>query len=483
MSAPITFDNSYGQLPANFYTRQALQPVTKPSLIKVNLDLAHQLGVDPTWLQTKDATQVFAGNTLLPGADPLATVYAGFQFGNWNPQLGDGRALLLGEVLTDTGQRFDLQLKGSGPTHYSRGGDGRSPLGPVLREYLVSEAMNALGVPTTRALAAVTTGEPVYREQQEPGGVLTRVASSHIRFGSFQYFSGEQDQASLRRLADYTIDRHYPDLQASEQPYLALLNQVIEQIAQLIAKWQCLGFIHGVMNTDNMLITGETIDYGPCAFMDTFKQATVYSAIDQQGRYAYQNQPAIAHWNLMTLAQALLPLLHDNEDVAIEQAKAALQTFPDRFDDHYNAHSADKLGLTPSKVSRALFSEFLALLETHELDFTNSFSGLADRLESKTPLLPTDDWQQWMAQWHAALQDSQDKPAARHRMQQANPYVIPRNHLIEHAIQQAYNEGRFDQFDALLEAVTRPFDPELARSRFAQAPASDEIVKRTFCGT
>jgi serine/tyrosine/threonine adenylyltransferase len=483
MSAPITFDNSYGQLPANFYTRQALQPVTKPSLIKVNLDLAHQLGVDPTWLQTKDATQVFAGNALLPGADPLATVYAGFQFGNWNPQLGDGRALLLGEILTDTGQRFDLQLKGSGPTHYSRGGDGRSPLGPVLREYLVSEAMNALGVPTTRALAAVTTGEPVYREQQEPGGVLTRVASSHIRFGSFQYFSGEQDQASLRRLADYTIDRHYPDLQASEQPYLALLNQVIEQIAQLIAKWQCLGFIHGVMNTDNMLITGETIDYGPCAFMDTFKQATVYSAIDQQGRYAYQNQPAIAHWNLMTLAQALLPLLHDNEDVAIEQAKAALQTFPDRFDDHYNAHSADKLGLTPSKVSRALFSEFLALLETHELDFTNSFSGLADHLESKTPLLPTDDWQQWMAQWQAALQDSQDKPAARHRMQQANPYVIPRNHLIEHAIQQAYNEGRFDQFDALLEAVTRPFDPELARSRFAQAPASDEIVKRTFCGT
>jgi serine/tyrosine/threonine adenylyltransferase len=483
MSAPITFDNSYGQLPANFYTRQALQPVTKPSLIKVNLDLAHQLGVDPTWLQTKDATQVFAGNALLPGADPLATVYAGFQFGNWNPQLGDGRALLLGEVLTDTGQRFDLQLKGSGPTHYSRGGDGRSPLGPVLREYLVSEAMNALGVPTTRALAAVTTGEPVYREQQEPGGVLTRVASSHIRFGSFQYFSGEQDQASLRRLADYTIDRHYPDLQASEQPYLALLNQVIEQIAQLIAKWQCLGFIHGVMNTDNMLITGETIDYGPCAFMDTFKQATVYSAIDQQGRYAYQNQPAIAHWNLMTLAQALLPLLHDNEDVAIEQAKAALQTFPDRFDDHYNAHSADKLGLTPSKVSRALFSEFLALLETHELDFTNSFSGLADHLESKTPLLPTEDWQQWMAQWQAALQDSQDKPAARHRMQQANPYVIPRNHLIEHAIQQAYNEGRFDQFDALLEAVTRPFDPELARSRFAQAPASDEIVKRTFCGT
>ncbi|MDC3364540.1 YdiU family protein [Pseudomonadales bacterium] len=483
MSAPITFDNSYGQLPANFYTRQALQPVTKPSLIKVNLDLAHQLGVDPTWLQTKDATQVFAGNALLPGADPLATVYAGFQFGNWNPQLGDGRALLLGEVLTDTGQRFDLQLKGSGPTHYSRGGDGRSPLGPVLREYLVSEAMNALGVPTTRALAAVTTGEPVYREQQEPGGVLTRVASSHIRFGSFQYFSGEQDQASLRRLADYTIDRHYPDLQASEQPYLALLNQVIEQIAQLIAKWQCLGFIHGVMNTDNMLITGETIDYGPCAFMDTFKQATVYSAIDQQGRYAYQNQPAIAHWNLMTLAQALLPLLHDNEAVAIEQAKAVLQTFPDRFDDHYNAHSADKLGLTPSKVSRALFSEFLALLETHELDFTNSFSGLADHLESKTPLLPTDDWQQWMAQWQAALQDSQDKPAARHRMQQANPYVIPRNHLIEHAIQQAYNEGRFDQFDALLEAVTRPFDPELARSRFAQAPASDEIVKRTFCGT
>ena len=237
------------------------------------------------------------------------------------------------------------------------------------------------------------------------------------------------------------------------------------------------------MNTDNMLITGETIDYGPCAFMDTFKQATVYSAIDQQGRYAYQNQPAIAHWNLMTLAQALLPLLHDNEDAAIEQAKATLQTFPDRFDDHYNAHSAVKLGLTPSKVSRALFAEFLALLETHELDFTNSFSGLAGRLESNAPLLATDDWQQWMAQWQAALQDNDDKPAARHRMEQANPIVIPRNHLIEHAIQQAYSEEGFDQFDALLQAVTDPFDPGLARSRFAQAPASDEIVKRTFCGT
>ncbi|MBT5054040.1 MAG: YdiU family protein [Gammaproteobacteria bacterium] len=483
MSAPITFDNSYAQLPANFYTRQALQPVTQPTLIKTNLDLAEQLGVDRTWLLSKDATQVFAGNELLPGADPLATVYAGFQFGNWNPQLGDGRALLLGEVLSNTGQRFDLQLKGSGPTHYSRGGDGRSPLGPVLREYLVSEAMNALGVPTTRALAAVATGDMVYREQPEPGGVLTRVASSHIRFGSFQYFSGGQDPASLRRLADYTIDRHYPDLRASERPYLGLLEQVIEQVARLIAKWQSIGFIHGVMNTDNMLITGETIDYGPCAFMDTFKQATVYSAIDQQGRYAYQNQPAIAHWNLMTLAQALLPLLHDNQDAAVEQAKATLQTFPDRFDDHYNAHSAVKLGLTPSKVSRALFAEFLALLETHELDFTNSFSGLAGRLESNAPLLATDDWQQWMAQWQTALQDNDDKPAARHRMEQANPYVIPRNHLIEHAIQQAYSEEGLDQFDALLQAVTDPFDPGLARSRFAQAPAHDEIVKRTFCGT
>ena len=483
MSAPITFDNSYAQLPANFYTRQALQPVTQPTLIKTNLDLAEQLGVDRTWLLSKDATQVFAGNELLPGADPLATVYAGFQFGNWNPQLGDGRALLLGEVLSNTGQRFDLQLKGSGPTHYSRGGDGRSPLGPVLREYLVSEAMNALGVPTTRALAAVATGDMVYREQPEPGGVLTRVASSHIRFGSFQYFSGGQDPESLRRLADYTIDRHYPDLRASKRPYLGLLEQVIEQVARLIAKWQSIGFIHGVMNTDNMLITGETIDYGPCAFMDTFKQATVYSAIDQQGRYAYQNQPAIAHWNLMTLAQALLPLLHDNEDAAVEQAKATLQTFPDRFDDHYNAHSAVKLGLTPSKVSRALFAEFLALLETHELDFTNSFSGLAGRLESNAPLLATDDWQQWMAQWQTALQDNDDKPAARHRMEQANPIVIPRNHLIEHAIQQAYSEEGFDQFDALLQAVTDPFDPGLARSRFAQAPAHDEIVKRTFCGT
>ncbi len=483
MSAPITFDNSFAQLPASFYTRQALQPVAKPDLIQTNQHLAEHLGIDPAWLRSNAATQVFAGNELLPGADPLATVYAGFQFGNWNPRLGDGRALLLGEILTQTGSRFDLQLKGSGPTHYSRGGDGRSPLGPVLREYLVSEAMNALGVPTTRALAAVTTGETVYREQSEPGGVLTRVASSHIRFGSFQYFSGQQDLDNLKHLADYTINRHYPMLLDSDQPYLGLLEQVIEQIAALIAKWQCLGFIHGVMNTDNMLITGETIDYGPCAFMDTFKQETVYSAIDQQGRYAYQNQPAIAHWNLMTLAQALLPLLDANEDAAVEQAKATLQTFPDRFDHYYNEQSAAKLGLTASQISQALFSEFLALLETHELDFTNSFSGLAGRLETNTPLLATDDWLNWMHQWQAARVHSEDKAPARQRMEHANPYIIPRNHLIEHAIQQAYTDAQFDQFEALLQAVTNPFDPAQSASIFAQAPANHEIVKRTFCGT
>jgi len=483
MTSPLFFDNSYAQLPASFYTRQAMQPVADPALIKINPALAEELGVDAKWLNSAAATRVFAGNEQPFGADPLAMVYAGYQFGNWNPRLGDGRAVLLGEIVAANGARFDLQLKGSGPTHYSRGGDGRSPLGPVIREYLVSEAMAALGVPTTRALAAISTGESVFREQSEPGGVLTRVASSHIRFGTFQYFSAQQDQTALKQLADYTLNRHYPDLSESEHPYLNLLEQVIERIAALVAKWQALGFIHGVMNTDNMLICGETIDYGPCAFMDTFKADTVYSAIDQQGRYAYQNQPSIAHWNLMTLAQALLPLFDANPDRAVELAKQKLQEFPARFDHYYQQCCAAKLGMTPSPKSSALFAQLLNLIETHRRDFTQSFVKLADSLGTNTPIIEHEAGHTWHQRWQASALENEPEHQVKSRMLQANPVVIPRNHLIAQAIEEAYQHDRFDHFEALLIATTNPYDRAYANTIFAQPPAAHEVVKRTFCGT
>ncbi|MEJ6539731.1 MAG: YdiU family protein, partial [Halioglobus sp.] len=321
--SPITFDNSYARLPEQFYARQAPVPVTAPGPIRVNRQLAEQLGIDANWLSSEAGTQVVAGNAVPPGSEPLASVYAGHQFGGYNPQLGDGRAILLGEVLSHEGRRFDLQLKGSGPTPYSRGGDGRSPIGPVLREYIVSEAMHQLGVPTTRALAAVTTGEWVQRDGSLPGAILARVASSHIRIGTFQYFAARRDIESLQLLSHHVIDRHYPDAKSSDNPVLAMLEAIISRQAQLMAHWQLLGFIHGVMNTDNMLVCGETIDYGPCAFMDQFNPDQVFSSIDHAGRYAYRQQPAIAHWNLSVLAQALLPILDNEQERAVALAQKA----------------------------------------------------------------------------------------------------------------------------------------------------------------
>ena len=482
MSAPITFDNSYSRLPEGFHQHQALQPVQRPAMIQINPSLAAELSIDEQWLNSEEALGIFSGNTLPSGATPIATVYAGYQFGHWNPQLGDGRALLLGEILTK-GNRFDLQLKGSGPTAYSRGGDGRSPLGPVLREYLVSEAMAALGVPTTRALAAVATGEQVYRETAEPGGILTRIASSHIRFGTFQYFAATQDLENLQKLADYALARHYPEAEGKESPYIALLDAVITKFAKLVAQWQNLGFIHGVMNTDNMLICGETVDYGPCAFMDNFKQSTVYSAIDQQGRYAYQNQPSIAHWNLMTLAQALLPIIDRNEEAAIEAAKACLATFPERYETAFNDLGAAKLGLTPSSCSTELLNDFLTLLEQHELDYTLSFSSLKEQIISDAGSEPEPSLAAWLERWRQALALETNLDQVTTQLSTANPVIIPRNHQIEFAIQAAYQESDFEPFKALNEAVTDPFNEALAMSDFAKAPAANERVARTFCGT
>lgn len=489
----LSFDNSYAALPQQFYTRQAPTPVAAPALIKANPALAKQLGIDPAWLQSDQGVATIAGNHVPTGAEPIATVYAGHQFGHWNPQLGDGRALLLGELTRSDGERFDLQLKGSGRTPYSRGGDGRSPLGPVLREYLVSEAMHSLGIPTTRALGAVTTGEVVYREGALPGAILARVARSHIRIGTFQFFASRQDHEALQLLADHVIQRHYPQLATVPAPYLALLKAVMERQATLVAQWQGVGFIHGVMNTDNMLISGETIDYGPCAFMDDYDPATVFSSIDHGGRYAYQNQPGIAHWNLAALAQALLPLLDTDRDKAVAAAQAAVDGFPGLYSAAYQAVMARKLGLQEwREEDDALLTDWLALLAAEKLDFTLAFRRLAELAAPEDSVGPSVSkvfnlpaaCEPWLARWQQRLQeDGMDSAARAAMMAQANPLFIPRNHLVEAAIQAATRENDFSVFSTLLDIWTGesreppPLDP------YALPPRPEQVVAQTFCGT
>ena len=490
MSSP-SFDNSYARLAERFYTRLPPVPVARPALIRVNEPLAQELGIDAAWLASDEGIATVAGNHVPDGAEPLATVYAGHQFGGYNPQLGDGRALLLGEVLTDDGRRYDIQLKGSGPTPYSRGGDGRSPLGPVLREYIVSEAMHHLGVPTTRALAAVTTGEPVLREQALPGAVLARVASSHIRIGTVQYFAAHRDRDALVELVEHVIARHYPSVADADNRPLALLGAVIAAQAELVARWQLLGFIHGVMNTDNMLLCAQTIDYGPCAFMDHFNPQQVYSSIDHQGRYAYHNQPGIAHWNLSRLAQALLPLLHDDEDEAVALAQAAIDAFPDLFLDAHRRGLAAKLGLQAlAEDDTVLVEDLFRTMADEHLDFTLTFRQLADlacaagqapRLADDFPA--PDALDSWLARWRQRLQS--DPREARQRQQEmyrANPAFIPRNHLVEAAIAAAY-EDDLAPFHQLVEHLQSPFDYRPQARELATPPQPDEVVRQTFCGT
>lgn len=490
---PINFDNSYARLPDTFYTRQTPQAVTTPGPIRVNQALAATLGIDVNWLDSTAGTAVVAGNTLPPGAEPIATVYAGHQFGGFNPQLGDGRAVLLGEVIAPDGKRFDLQLKGSGPTRYSRGGDGRSPLGPVLREYIVSESMYRLGVPTTRSLAAATTGDMVARERFLPGAVLARVASSHIRIGTFQYFAARKDTEALKLLAEHVIARHYPAARGSENPVLALLEGVISRQAQLIAQWQLLGFIHGVMNTDNMLICGETIDYGPCAFMDEFNPEQVFSSIDHGGRYAYRSQPSIAHWNLSCLAQALLPILHDDPQQAVALAQSAIDTFPEQFLHANTMGMARKLGLEEiAEQDTQLVEDLWLLMAEHKLDFTLTFRrladlahvpggathGVAELFDFPEPLQP------WLQRWRARL-DQDALPSAERQglMYRANPVFIPRNHLVEAAIAAATDRDDLSVFHQLVDVLGNPHDyrPDLAL--FATPPRPEQVVQQTFCGT
>jgi uncharacterized protein YdiU (UPF0061 family) len=486
------FDNSYASLPERFYARVAPTSATTPKLIQVNGDLARDMGLDPAWLASAEGIEVISGKRLPRGSDPIAMAYAGHQFGQFVPQLGDGRAILLGEVIGRDGRRRDIQLKGSGRTPFSRGGDGKAALGPVLREYVVSEAMAALGIPTTRALAAATTGETVVRDVLLPGAVLARVASSHIRVGTFQFFAAKGDWEGVRLLADHVLARHYPEAAAAERPYRALLSAVTTAQADLVARWMTVGFIHGVMNTDNMSIAGETIDYGPCAFMDGYNPATVFSSIDRLGRYAYANQPQIALWNLTRMAETLLPLIDENEDRAIADAQAVLGGFQSRFHSAYISGFRQKLGLfTEHEEDGALVEELLRAMAQNEVDFTLLFRQLADaQAESEgeevvLTLFPDPvAYDAWVQRWRARLRKEPEGVAARSvAMRAANPAFIPRNHRVEAVIRSATQEDDFEPFLELLEVLSRPFDDQPKFSHYMAPPRDEERVLATFCGT
>jgi uncharacterized protein YdiU (UPF0061 family) len=492
-NASFAFDNSYARLPDRFFVSMPPTPVAGPRLAKLNAGLARRLDLDPEALGSAEGLQVLSGNQVPGGAHPLAMVYAGHQFGGWVPQLGDGRAILLGELTDRDGMRLDITLKGAGRTPFSRGGDGRAALGPVLREYIVSEAMAALGVPTTRALAAVTTGETVMRDKPEPGAILTRIAQSHVRVGTFEFFAAEGDVEALRLLADYVIKRHYRDATEAENPYRALLDNVIQRQAELVASWQLIGFIHGVMNTDNMSIAGETIDYGPCAFMDSYRAETVYSSIDHGGRYAYCNQPRIAHWNLSCLAQSLIPLLGEGEDAAVDEAKDALGAYPGLFDAAYLAGMRSKLGLRQESAGDgALSQDLMRRMEENKADFTTTFRGLCSLLgtsaKADAPVKELFENQaafdEWAIQWRARLADEPAPDAERQAaMRAVNPAVIPRNHLVEEAITETGENGDFTFLEDLVSVLSSPFEDQPKHSRYTLPPRNDQIVRETFCGT
>lgn len=477
------FENSYARLPDRFYQRIDPTPVAAPAIVRVNAPLARELGLDPEALATADATAILAGNIVASGSEPLAMAYAGHQFGNFVPQLGDGRAILIGEVTDTRGMRRDLHLKGAGPTRFSRRGDGRAALGPVLREYIISEAMAALGIPTTRSLAAVTTGEQVLRETPLPGAVLARVAASHIRVGTFEYFAVRRDVDGLRVLADYAIARHYPQCRNAANPYRAFFDAVIGAQADLIAKWLLVGFIHGVMNTDNMTISGETIDFGPCAFMDFYNPRQVYSSIDARGRYAYANQPTIGHWNLVCLAETLVPLLAETEEAAVGEAEQAMAAFGPRFETAYRMGLTRKLGLGADDEDSALAQDLLRLMADNGADFTLTFRRLSDAARDPAkeagvralfaePAALTE----WLPRWRARLRYEGD-------MHAVNPAFIPRNHIVEEALAAAVKQGDYGPFEALLAVITRPFEDQPGREVYMLPPRPEQVVQQTFCGT
>jgi uncharacterized protein YdiU (UPF0061 family) len=508
----FTFDNSYARLPERFFARLAPTPVAAPRLIKLNEALAQQLGLDPDRLAAPEGVAILAGNAVPERSEPLAMAYAGHQFGHFVPQLGDGRAILLGEVVDRDGVRRDIQLKGSGPTPFSRNGDGRAALGPVLREYIVSEAMHAYGIPTTRSLAAVATGETVRREMPLPGAVLTRVAASHIRVGTFQFFAARGDGEALLQLARHVIARHYPEAAGAgsdpsqpsseithvargegSDPVRRLLDLVIARQAELIAQWLLVGFIHGVMNTDNMSIAGETIDFGPCAFMDFYEPGKVYSSIDHHGRYAYANQPRIGQWNLARLAEALLPLLAGTQEAAIETANEALGTFAGLFEAAYTRGLRRKLGLVRELPDdRPLAQDLLDRMAANGADFTLTFRRLSDAAagaqgDAGVRSLFTDPaaYDGWAPRWRQRLAEDGDatKEERAAAMRATNPAFIPRNHLVEEALAAAVDNGDLKPFETLLGVLSRPYDDQPQRERYAEPPRPHEVVLQTFCGT
>lgn len=475
------FDNTYAKLPDIFFASAQPAAASAPQVVILNHKLAQELGLDLSQLSEVAAAKIFAGQELPSGSQAIAQAYAGHQYGHFT-MLGDGRAILLGEHQTPSGQLVDIQFKGSGQTRFSRRGDGRAALGPMLREYIISEAMAALGIPTTRSLAVVTTGDHVYRSAPLRGAILTRVAASHIRVGTFEYAARSQDPDHVRILADYTIQRHYPELVDAPQKYLQFLNAVIDRQAALIAKWQLVGFVHGVMNTDNMAISGETIDYGPCAFMNTYKPGTVFSSIDHQGRYAYGNQPTIAQWNLARFAETLLPLLSADEKESITIATTALHQFADQFDRYWLGGMRKKLGLqTEQADDLELVRLLLDWMHGADADFTNTFRGLSENLLS-IPSCQQAPFEAWKTRWHQRLaQESSSLSAAQTRMQTINPAIIPRNHRVEEALTAAESQNDLTPFNDLLAALTSPYHLSTDSLHYQQ-PSTDDHYQ-TFCGT
>lgn len=477
-------DNSYARLPKSLFTRLNLNPVRSPKVVILNQSLAKSLGLDLKELQSTEGAAILSGSRIPEGSLPLAQAYAGHQFGHFT-LLGDGRALLLGEQITPSGERFDIQLKGSGRTPYSRGGDGRAVLGPMLREYIISEAMYGLGVATTRSLAVVTTGETVIREAHEPGAILTRVAASHLRVGTFQYISKWGSFDELRALADYTLQRHFPDLDGHENPYLFLLQEVIKGQAALIAKWQLVGFIHGVMNTDNMALSGETIDYGPCAFMDSYDSATVFSSIDTHGRYAYGNQPGIAAWNLARFAESLLPLLHVNQSQAALLAEDAISDFTMLYRNDWLAGMRKKLGLFNKEMEdESLIEDLLALMQKYRADYSNTFLALTFDKTEETSLYAATEFIQWYKIWQARIGRQQaSKAESQQLMRSSNPALIPRNHRVEEALQAAVKQGDYSVMEKLLNVLADPYAHTSKQAEYALLPKQSNGVYKTFCGT
>ncbi len=482
--------NSYAKLPEGFYQKIKPEPVKNPKLIHFNKNLSQELNIDPKIINEKNCKLIFSGNIIPKGSKPIAMAYAGHQFGNFVPQLGDGRAVLLGELIAKNGKRYDLQLKGSGRTAFSRNGDGRSPLGPVIREYLISESLHYLGINSTRSLAIVSTGEDVLRETRMPGGILTRIASSHIRIGTFEFFSYKNDIKSLKALADYTLKRHFTNIPKKHR-YKFLLKKVLKSQAELISKWMSVGFIHGVMNTDNTTVSGETIDFGPCAFMDQYNPNQVYSFIDEGGRYSYINQGKIIFWNLSKFAESLLPILSDNAKESKKLAIECLEIFPGYFEQTWLNEMKKKIGLSKNeKEDHVILNEFFEILRINNLDFTLSFRKLSKYLTEenddhfKKNIKDNINFQNWVAKWKKRLsKENMSFTVLSEKMNNTNPIYIPRNHLVEKIIESSVSTKNFTELNKLLKAIQNPFSEDSLTTEYTLSPKKNEIVPFTFCGT